>query len=131
MFQNFQKLCIENDMTWRNKNEFIYTVRTTTGRNRTEQITTRTFNQNAYLDKVDGENTFWLLQGGEVYRSRNWAYRYYTSFDHSVNLDDKISYYFEKIRRGFNQETCKYRKLVYTTSKYFKTLTPEEKRLWF
>ena len=28
MFQNFQKLFIENDMTWRNKNnEFNYTVR--------------------------------------------------------------------------------------------------------
>ena len=31
-FQNFQKLFIENDMTWRNKNnEFNYTVRTPAG----------------------------------------------------------------------------------------------------
>ena len=33
-FQNFQKLFIENDMTWRNKNnEFLYTIRISTGRN--------------------------------------------------------------------------------------------------
>ena len=32
-FQNFQKLFIENDMTWTNKNnEFIYTIRTSTER---------------------------------------------------------------------------------------------------
>ena len=128
-FQNFQKLFIENDMTWRNKNEFIYTVRTPTRRNRIEQITTKNFSQNAYLDKVNRENTFWLLQGGKVYRSINWVYHYYTSFDHSVNLDNKI-YCFEKIRgRGFNQETSKGRKLVYTTSKYFQTLTPDEKKV--
>ena len=48
-------------MTWRNKNnEFIYTVRTSTGRDRIEQIITKNFNQNAYLDKIDRENTFWL-----------------------------------------------------------------------
>ena len=44
-------------------------------------------------------NTFWLRQGGKVYRSVNWVYHYYISFDHSVNLDDKIPYYFEQIRR--------------------------------
>ena len=127
-FQNFQKLFIENDMTWRNKNEFIYTVRTPTRRNRTEQIT-KNSNQNAYLDKVNRENTFWLLQGGKVYRSINWVYCYYTSFDHSVNLDNKI-YCFEKIRgRGFKQEICKGRKIVYTTSKYFRTLTLDEKKV--
>ena len=39
-FQNFQKLFIENDMTWGNKNnEFIYTIRTPRGRDRIEQIT--------------------------------------------------------------------------------------------
>ena len=66
---------------------------------------------------------------GKVYRSVIWVYRYYTSFDHSVNLDDKIPYYFEQIRRrGFNQETRKERKLVYTTSEYFKTLLPEEEK---
>ena len=33
-FQNFQKLFIENDMTWTNKNnEFIYAIRTPTERN--------------------------------------------------------------------------------------------------
>ena len=46
-------------MTWRNEsNEFIYTVRTPTGRYRIEQVTTKNFNQNASLDKVDRENTF-------------------------------------------------------------------------
>ena len=58
-FENFQKLFTENGMTWRNEsNEFIYTVRTPTGRYRIEQVTTKNFNQNAYLDKVDRENTF-------------------------------------------------------------------------
>ena len=78
-FQNFQKLFIENDMTWRNKsNEFIYIIRTPTERDRIEQIT-KNFNQNAYLDKMDRENTFWLPQVGKVYRSVNWVYRYYTT----------------------------------------------------
>ena len=71
-FQNFQKLFIENDMTWRDKNnEFIYTVRTLTGRDQIEQIVTKNFNQNAYLDNIDRENTFWLQQEGTVYRSLN------------------------------------------------------------
>ena len=44
-------------------------------------------------------------------------------------FDDKIPHYFEQIRRrGFKQEKHKERKLVYTTSEYFKTLTPEEKK---
>ena len=129
-FQNFQKLFIENDMTWTNKNnEFIYTIRTSTERDRIKQVTTKNFNQNAYLDKVYKENTFWLRQDGKVYRSVNWVYRYYTSFDHGVSLDDKIPHYFEQIRRrGFKQEKRKERKLVYTTYEYFKTLTTEEKR---
>ena len=47
-----------------------------------------------------------------------------------MNLDDKIPYYFEQIRRsGFKQEKCKEGKLVYTTHEYFKTLTPEEKKV--
>ena len=29
-----------------------------------EQVTTKNFNQSAYLDKADRENTFWLLQEG-------------------------------------------------------------------
>ena len=126
MFQNFQKLFKENDMTWRNKNkEFIYIIRTPTGRDRIAKTTTKIFYQNAYLYKVDRENTFWLLQRGKVYRSINWVYRCYISFDHSVNLDYKIPYYFEQIRRkGFNQEEGRDRKLVYRTSEYFKTLTP-------
>ena len=45
-------------MTWTNKNnEFIYTIRTSIERGRIEQVTTKSFNQNAYLDKVDRENT--------------------------------------------------------------------------
>ena len=117
-------------MKWRYaNNEFIYTIRTPTGRDPIEQITTKNFNQNTYLDKIDKDNTFWLLQGGKVYRSINWVYLYYTSFDHSVNLDDKIPYYFEQIRRrGFKEEKHKERNLVYTTYEYFKTLTPEEKK---
>ena len=56
-------------------------------------------------------------------------YRYYTTFDHGVSLDDKILHYFEQIkRRGFKQEKLKERKLVYTTYEYFKTLTTEEKK---
>ena len=131
MFQNFQKLFIENDMTWTNKNKFICTIRTPTERDQIEQVTTKNFNQNAYLDKVDRENTFWLLQGGKVYRSVNLVYRYYTSFDHGISLDDKIPYYFKQIRRrDFKQEKRKKRKFNYTTSEYFKTLTPEKKSLW-
>ena len=76
-FQNFQKLFIENDVTWRNKNtEFIYTIRIPTERNWIEQIATKIFSQNAYLDEIDRENTFWLLQGGKVYRSVNWVHGY-------------------------------------------------------
>ena len=68
-------------MTWRNKNnEFIQNIRTPTRRDRIEQKTNKNLNQNAYLDKVDRENTFWILQGGKVDRSVNWVYRYYTSF---------------------------------------------------
>ena len=70
-----------------------------------------------------------MQQEGNVYRSINWVYRYYTSFDHSVNLDDKIPYYFKQIRRrGFKEEKRKERKLIYTTYKYFKTLKTEEKK---
>ena len=69
-FQNFQKLFIENDMTWRNKNnEFLYAIRISTGKNWIEQITTKNFNQNAYLDEIDRENTFWLRFG-------NWVHGY-------------------------------------------------------
>ena len=43
---------------WRNKkNGFIYTIRTPTERDQIEQITTKNVNQNAYLDKIDRENT--------------------------------------------------------------------------
>ena len=117
-------------MTWTNKNnEFIYTIRTSTERDRIKQVTTKNFNQNAYLDKVYKENTFWLLQDGKVYRSVNWVYRYYTSFDHGVSLDDKIPHYFEQIRRrGFKQEKCKGRKLAYTRYERFKTLITEGKK---
>ena len=89
-------------------NEFIYTIRTSTGRNRIEQVTTKKNYQNGYLDKVDRENTFWLLQEGKIYRTVHWVYRYYTSFDNSLSLDDKTPHYFEQIRRGFKQEkkTC-------------------------
>ena len=68
--QNFQKLLIENDMTWSNENnEFIYTVRTSTEIDQIKQITTKNFNQNAHLDKINTENTFWLQHGRKVYRS--------------------------------------------------------------
>ena len=40
-FQNFQKLFIEIDMTWRNKNEVTYIIRTPTGRDQIEQVTTK------------------------------------------------------------------------------------------
>ena len=128
-FQNSQKLLIENDMAWTNKiNEFVYTVRNPTWKDRIENVTPKNFYQNAYLDQVVRENTFWVLQGEKVYRSVNCLYCYYTSFEYSVNLDCKIPYYFEQIqRRGFKQENCIEQKLVYTTSEYFKTLTPEEK----
>ena len=118
-------------MTRTNKNkEFIYKVRPPTGRDWIEQVIAKNFNQNAYLDKVDRENKFWLLQGGTIYRSVNWVYRYNTFFDHRVSLDHKIiPYYFDQIRkRGFKQEKCKERKLVYRTSECFKTLTLEEKK---
>ena len=81
------------------------------------------------IDKIDRENTFWLQHGRKICRSINWVYRYYRYFDHTVSFDDKRPYYFEQIRKqGFNKETHKERKLVYTTSEYFKTLTPEEKK---
>ena len=130
MFQNFKKLFIGNDVTWTNKNnKFICTIRAPTERDRIEQVTTKNLNQNTYLDEVDKENTFWLQQRGKVYRSVNWVYRYYTSFDYGVSLDNKIPYYSKQIRRrGFKQEKRKERKLVYTTYEYFKTLTTEEKK---
>ena len=41
-FQNFQKLFIENDMTWTNKSdEFIYAIRTSTERDQIQQVTTK------------------------------------------------------------------------------------------
>ena len=84
------------------------------------------------IDKIDRENTFWLQHGRKICRSINWVYRYYRYFDHTVSFDDKRPYYFEQIRKqGFNKETHKERKLVYTTSEYFKTLTPEEKHQIF
>ena len=73
-FQNFQKLFIENDMTWRNKNnEFIYAIRIPRERDRIDQISTKNFNQNAYLDKIDRENGKYILATarGIVYTSVN------------------------------------------------------------
>ena len=131
-FQNFQKLFIESDMTWRNKgNEFIYIIRTQNSnreRDQIEQVTAKNFNRNTYFDKVDKENTFWLLQGGNIYRSVNWVYCYYTSFDHSVSLNDKIPYYSEQIRRrDFKQEKRKERKLVYKVWLFQNTNTRRKK----
>ena len=81
MFQNFQKLFLENDMTWINKNnEFIYAVRTLTEKDRIEQIMRKNFNQNSYLGKVEKANTFWLILKGKLYRSVNWVYQYYKIF---------------------------------------------------
>ena len=63
-FQNSQKLLIENDMAWTNKiNEFVYTVRNPTWKDRIENVTLKNFNQNAYLDQVVRENTFWYYKG--------------------------------------------------------------------
>ena len=46
-------------MTWRNKNnDFVFTIKTTTGRDQIEQITTKNFSQNAYLDKVHMESLY-------------------------------------------------------------------------
>ena len=46
-------------MIWRNKsNEFIYTTRTPTRRDRLELVTTKNISENAYLDKVHRENIF-------------------------------------------------------------------------
>ena len=46
-----------------------------------------------------------------------------------MSLDHKIPYYFENIRRrGFTQDRRKERKLLYTTSEYFKTLTTKDKK---
>ena len=117
-------------MTWRNKNnEFIYPVITSTARDRIEQITTKNFNQNAYLGKIDRENKFWLHRGRKIYRTVNWVYRHYRYFDHKESLDNKRPYYSEQIRKqAFNKEKRKERKIVYTTSGYFKTLMPEEKK---
>ena len=112
-FQNFQRFFIENGMTWTNKNnKFIYTIETPTERGRIEQVTTKNFSQ-----KVDRENKFWLMHVGNVYRSINWVYFYYTIFvDHCVSLDNKTPDYFEQIRRGgFKQEKPMERKPVYTT----------------
>ena len=57
----------------------------------------------------------------------NWVYRYYRYFDHTVSLDDKRPYYFQQIRKqGFDKEKHKEKRLVYTTSKHFKIVMPEE-----
>ena len=50
-------------MTWEdNKDEFIYTVRRlpALNTNQYEQIITKNFNENAYLDRLNRENTFWV-----------------------------------------------------------------------
>ena len=57
----------------------------------------------------------------------NWVYRYYWYFDHAVSLDDERPYYFQQIRtQGFDKEKRKEKRLVYTTSKHFKMVMPEE-----
>ena len=114
------------------KNEFIYTIKTSIERDRIEQVSSKKFDQNASLDKVNRENTFWLLQEKNIYRSVNWVYCYYTSFDHSLSLDDQTLHYYQQLGRfrGFKQEKLKERKLAYTTYECFKTLKPEEKKLW-
>ena len=100
-------------MTWRNKNnEFIYAIRIPRERDRIDQISTKNFDQNAYLDKIDRENGKYILATarGIVYTSVNQVYRYYTSFNHNVNLGDNIPHYFKQIRgRDLKQEKRKER----------------------
>ena len=63
-FQNFQKLIIENDMTWRNKNnEFIYTVRTPTRRDWLEQVTTKNLIKTLILIRSIGKIHFGYYKG--------------------------------------------------------------------
>lgn len=62
-FQSFQKLFLENNMTLKDsKDEFIYTIRglPVQNTNQYEQIITKKFNENAYLDRLNRENTFWV-----------------------------------------------------------------------
>ena len=44
------------------KDEFIYTIRRLPAQNTNqyEQIITKKFNENAYLDRLNRENTFWV-----------------------------------------------------------------------
>ena len=61
-------------MTWRNKNnEFIYAIRIPRERDRIDQISTKNFDQNPYLDKIDRENGKYSLATarGIVYTSVN------------------------------------------------------------
>ena len=46
------------------KDEFIYTIRRLLAQNtnQCEQIITKKFNENAYLDRLNRENTFGLLK---------------------------------------------------------------------
>ena len=46
------------------KDEFIYTIRRLPAQNtnQCEQIITKKFNENAYLDRLNRENTFGLLK---------------------------------------------------------------------
>ena len=53
-----------------------------------------------------------IARGGKFIKHELWICRYYPSFDHKMNLGDKIPYHFEKIKRGFKQEKYKERKRV-------------------
>ena len=65
-------------MTWVDKKEeFIYTIKKLTEKDTIQQLLSKTFHENAYLKKLNRENTFWLTyNNGRAYRSINWIYRY-------------------------------------------------------
>ena len=133
-FQNFQKLFLENDMTWKyHKDKFIYTVRRlpAPNTNQSEQIITKNFNENTYLDRLNRENIFWVTyNNGRAYSSVNWIYHYLnTPAKDFVYLEDKRASYFEQIRKtGFDKETNSERKLDFATSEYFRSMHPELKK---
>ena len=81
-------------MTWEdNKDEFIYTVRRlpALNTNQYEQIITKNVNENAYLDRLNRKNTFWVTyNNGRAYRSVNWVYGYFNiPAKNFVYLEDK------------------------------------------
>ena len=90
-FKNFQKLFIQNDMTWADrKGEFIYTIKKLTKKDTIQQLLSKNFNENTYLEKLDRENTSWLTyNNGRAFKSMTWIYRYFNTPDKGTYLEDK------------------------------------------